>query len=414
MSRFMLTCSRLWLLIWLVGLLVSGNSSSGQAPVPSGTIFYFSTTLNAMRADGSGKTQVLPSVSAGHVLFPRGADPTKPYALRGMPCDQVQGSDPMHDRWYLALVQTNTYDAVTRSNGSPVLNHPHLDLFAYRTDPLNRSQVIAIQLTDLYGIFAPSTGSSPDWSNDSNENSQSSFIALGSGRYIASSFQETTLSDGSTYSTFHADSSPSKAVRLPWTASVIQLQWLMGGVPYRPQSTAEFEALFAWFSGNSRGSSPDGLFYTASLTDRVISLFDHFQTGMVVKQLWNGNGKLEPKYPANPVWSRNGATIAFINEGNSVGTSNGGVWSIPTATGAPKQLAKNSVKAFKLTRTSDPLWSPDSNFIVYRSVTDGTANASELLRIPAGGGTAVNLTADLVPPASGFRWVSNTIAPLAP
>lgn len=390
-----------------------------QAQTPTGTVFYQSNTMKAMRPDGTGKVQVLPEVSFGHVLFPSGADPTKPYALRGIPCDQVHGSDPFHDRWYLTWVQTNTYDEVYIPTGSPFLNYPHLDAFAYRTNPLNRSQVVAVQLTDLYGIFAPDPGIL-DWSNDTNESSLTSFISLSGGYDIRNSFSETTLSDGSSHTTFSSDESlsPYRSVRLPWTASYIQAQWLSGApVPFRPTTPAQLDVCFYGWAGSSRLTSPNGTAFAAVRPDRILSIFDSYDRSITLKVLWNGTGAQEPKYPGNPVWSRDGLSVAFLNEGNSVYSSSGGVWSVPVASGAPRQLAKNVSKGFRLTRFSEPMWSTDSKFIVMKSTQQGStgfATSNDLLRIPAGGGVAVNLTADTSEFVSGMRWVSNVRAPLAP
>ncbi len=137
-----------------IGLLHSGSSQAGKPspppPPPTGTIYYKAGgsaptgyIFNAIKPNGTGLTQnLLPNLAN---LNPIGFQ-------MAIPCGLPQGNATVHDRWWIIALQTGTYDEVINTVGNTIYDVPHYDLFAVRSDPQNRSQLVTVQLTDLYGI----------------------------------------------------------------------------------------------------------------------------------------------------------------------------------------------------------------------------------------------------------------------
>lgn len=398
-----------------------GGGGGGGGPTPTGTIFFEGPAgMMAMNPDGTGKVAVLPSVPPGHPLNQDGAEPI---GLIGSPCDQVYGSDPKQDRWYLWLAKTGTYDKVILANGAEYQpNDPsyraHFDVFAYRTNPENRSEVEVVQVTDFFGLgWGRLSGwGNLTWSNDSNESDSTSYIGSWTvdvqGCYY---FDEV---DGHVLD-FRLD--PTKFLntyvpyRLPVAASEIQASWLLGDdLNLRP---ADLDDILVVHPGGP-DASPDGIHYVVAENRKVVvrDVLD----GALVRTLWDGSGSAQPKYPGAAIWSRDGNTVVFVNNGNNSPAYDAadGVWSVSAAGGTPIPLVKDTMKGKLWTYYTGPLCSPDSQFLSVNSAnweySGGAWNngaPGDVLRLPAGGGTLTNLTADTATRAKGWRWVSNTIAP---
>jgi hypothetical protein len=402
-------------------------------PTPTGTIYY--TTSNgfwAMNPDGTGKTLVSMWAAPGSRLNPDGIDPI---GLYGAPCDQVHGSDLKRDRWYLYSAHTATFDTIiypngavrkattlTRPDGSVSDSYPenmyHYDLFAFRSDPANRNDTVTVQLTDLFGIaWCSLNGLYGNWSNDSNEAGAS---------YVSSGFNDIrgcfyVDDDGNNVLDYTLDPSKYDSIqartmqsyRLPMTGSQIQAAWELGtDINYRPSNPADLDNLF-WKPWSSADVSPNGLFYISAENNQLV--VRQTQSGAFVSVVWNGTST-QPKYPESPVWSRDGNTILFKNGSSANYTSAGGYWRVAAAGGTPVQLVKEDYKGFKWTSYGGGMWSPDSQhlsvtYLLREQSSGATIVTKDVLRLPAAGGSATNLTADDSSPAGGYRWVSNTIAP---
>jgi hypothetical protein len=361
--------------------------------------------------------QVLPVIDASHFLFPDDADPAQPYALGGVPSDQVQGADTFHDRWYLARVRTNTYDEIRFPNGTTEYNWAHNDIFAYRTDPANRANLLIVRLTNWYGNLLLHYNDVPEWSNDSNEaldaeGRPTSYVGGLYARDISARFELALREDGSEYSIVHMDwvQAPLVGKRLPVTASQIETASRLGisdiSDLIEPYSLAIPEGLPM--------VSPDGSLYAES-QNRVVTL-KHCLDRSAVRILWDGTLG-QPESPANFVFSRNGAWLAFINAGWNEYSSSGGVWTMPITGGAtPIQLIKNVQKGAKSQHYQPASWSPDSQYLLVNwSFFDGSVTSKEALYVlPATGGAPLNVTPNATGFVRGARWVSNTPSPVSP
>ena len=101
-------------------------------------------------------------------------------------------------------------------------------------------------------------------------------------------------------------------------------------------------------------------------------------------------------------WSPDGLTIAFDAD-------DGNVWTVPVSgASAPKKVLARTVKY----RYIRPIWSPDSQYLAAEQDNySGTSLIdANLVRLPAGGGTPVDLGKALPSATSGgaaIRWVPN-------
>ena len=94
-------------------------------------------------------------------------------------------------------------------------------------------------------------------------------------------------------------------------------------------------------------------------------------------------------------WSPDGSRIAF---------SVGEIWTIkPDGTNAVRITQHTVTKSTERSQVG-PSWSPDGAFIAYtEAVASGGKTSRSIIRIPSGGGSAVNLTTGLVQ-AGGAKW----------
>lgn len=98
-----------------------------------------------------------------------------------------------------------------------------------------------------------------------------------------------------------------------------------------------------------------------------------------------------------PAWSPDGGRLAF-GRGGEVWTTN------PDGSGGVRLTQKTVNSKGDERVQGSPSWSPDGAFIAYNDVlVSRTKTTPSLMRIPSGGGTPVNLAADLAK-ASGPRW----------
>jgi TolB protein len=109
----------------------------------------------------------------------------------------------------------------------------------------------------------------------------------------------------------------------------------------------------------------------------------------------DGSGLLRVTTGGNdeaPKWSRDGSKLAFEHVIPSVGTNHDKDFDIVTVNAdgtGRKTLVTGGIYR-------DPSWSPDGAWVLYERVdiSDPSQPKCALLKIPAAGGTAVNLTPD--------------------
>lgn len=357
-------------------------------PPPAGTIYYRQnlTQITGMNADGSGKFEALPSTAL--------KDLTPGYSILAMPSDHLTSGS----RWWITYAQTGTYATWISTNGETYTDFPHHDLIAVRRTPANATQLDVVQLTDLYGVLAlvPQSGV---WSNDSNEESNSSFV--GGGVYDLRG----AIDDAGTLD-FRLVIS--MTLRLPVTASEIA----SGMVPPLDGTLTDAEIdSFLWpvlpnrILNRQGTTSPSGILSAVlpspgNVLEVVDAEFPDYNNPVQV--LWDSNVG-SPLAMERPQWSPDGLTIAFAAD-------DGNIWTVPAnGSAAPKKVLARSVKGQMTLKYSLPIWSPDSQYLVVSLKTySGTSLASSgLVRLPAAGGTTTDLGASSIgalTPNYPLRW----------
>jgi hypothetical protein len=401
--RFQFTLSLLVLFAALAGFGNSINPTAFAAnPPATGTIYYRTgTVFYAVKADGTGKSSdVLPNIS----LL------SWPVYGNANPAGHPSGDNPIHDRWWIYPAKTGVYDNYVYPNGTVSHSIGHYDLFAVRSNPQDRSQLVTVQLTDLYGIVS-FEGAAACWSNDSNEDFSTSFVA-GWAQDLRDAFAENP--DGTT--TINAAQRISHTMRLPFTASAINAGWQSSSfVPIGTDSVTEAE-LDSMLSPSMAGTridgqgviSPDGSFYVGNnSSESQLVLRDAAQPASTapIAILWDGAAGA-PNVMSGGQWSPNGLTIA-------VSDSNGNIWTQPaSAATPPKKILSSITKGSTMTAYSSPIWSPDSKYLVVlkQQFSGSTVTGAWLTRLSVADGK----TLDLVPASTTagsfnvpLRWVAD-------
>jgi hypothetical protein len=297
-----------------------------------------------MNPDGSQKTLVLTAAALASFDHPDIIGP--PATPPGSPCDQVYGSDSKQDRWYLGYAPTARYDRIIIPDGRDLANpdrYDHYDVFAYRTDPANRSQLQVVQVTNLFGEGWTEYGMfGAGWSNDSNESATTSHISS-STIDLGDCFVVETDEFGDPVYTIDFRIDPSKwhpatgdFMHIPVTAGEIQTAWnldldldlTLGDAELRPFYTSPLSV------------SPNRTEFVSAENNQLVirSMAD----GSLVRTVWNGSQGIQPTTPSDPVWCRDGATIVFHNGGNNY-SRYGGCEAPGRRRTAPAQLIQNSV-----------------------------------------------------------------------
>jgi len=400
-------------LLTLVGLVAGPLATTvrsappPQPPAPTGTIYYRNGPVYyAVKPDGSGQAaNILPNI--GSVTAP--APLTPPEAN---PAYSPSGSNATHDRWWIYAAPTGVYDHWVYPDGSVVDDVPHWDLFAVRSDA-TRTQLITVQLTDLYGIAR--VGPYPCWSNDGNDDLQNSFVTT-TVKDIRDSFVE--QADGTTTV---VDVALSQSLRLPITISEIQL----GFVPFRPESAeeeADFDAMllpflypagYLWareFDGQGViAPSGNARLRISNDSPLFIEEWTQFPSGSPPLILWDGRDGV-PKSILTAQWSPNGQTIAmddFVTSGApGVGIN---IFTQPASGAtAPKKVLSASVKGQSSFTYSNPMWSPDNKYLVVkkRQFTGTTLTGAWLTRLSLSDGKTLDLC-PIVDAAKPLRWTAD-------
>lgn len=405
--------------------LVLYNSLAFAAPPPAGTIYYsvgsntagspyLGGVLYAIKGDGSGQTANLLPDLQGLTQAPN--------IVQVNPSFRKYGSSAVHDRWWLIPLPTGeVYPEVRYAGGTVKYNVPHNDLFAVRSNPVNRSQLVTVQLTDLYGVVMFPAPINSCWSNDSNEG-PASFVQ-GSFVYdirdaIGENPDGTTVVDVTRWV-------PS-FVNVPLTATEINDGWANHDFkPFGPETAlpAEIDAaihtrptntFFPRIDGQGL-SSPDSAFYLLATGDAHPTPRRMFKmaaaTDTPAQLLWDGNAASPG--PINQCqWSPDGSKIA-ITDYVSGWPEYGNVWTMPAnGSAAPKKVLDSGAKGSTTTMYTNPIWSPDNKYLVVQkqqwsgttltglsimrlSLTDG--KTLDLVQLPMTAGTATLLQ----------RWVAD-------
>lgn len=403
-------------LAMLAGLMLTGSLPTDNYPAyaakppapppppppPTGTIYYRTglpgpLVYSAVKPDGSGQAaDILPNIGK-----------------TANPAFSPSGSNAMHDRWWLSFRQTGVYDRWVNSDGGVTYNAVHHDLFAVRSDPLDRSQLIRVQLTDLYGIARITFNC---WSNDGNNDLQNSFVTA-----AVYDLRDAFVVEADETTTVHAAQIHDHSLRLPLTISDIQ----PGFVPFGPESwanEAELDAMLLpllYPAGGAIGKSdgqgaiaPSGNFCLRTPPGPGVSLiieeWTQSPSGAPPVILVDGiNGVPNDIWTAQ--WSPDGQTIAMVENGFGE-LGEGSIYTQPASgASAPKLVLNNSVKGQTITTYSQPIWSPDSKHlaVVKRQYnTGGALTGAWLTRLTLSDGKKL----DLVPIADDtelLRWAAD-------
>lgn len=374
-------------------------------PAPSGTIYYRTgMSFNAVKPDGSGQAaNLLPGIGAM----------TSPVFGNANPAFFKSGSNSTQDRWFIYPGNNGTYDEYITRSGSTLYDFPHRDLFAVRSNPADRSQLIVVQLTDLYGIvtFEPA---SAGWSNDSNDN-PASFVESWA-QDLSSAYSEIEDPDtGEITTRLDASLQIPCTARLPLTSSDLDAG---GIIPIGPDTVtpAQLHAMlwpYMFRAARIDGQgiiSPDGLdFLSINSTQGTRLEIVDATTGSAAQLLWDGTAGV-PNVISRAQWSPSGTTIA-IAERVSTYPGGGHIWTQPAdASASPKKVLSATTSGSNKTAYSEPIWSPDNQYLVVlkQRYSGTTLTGAWITRVKVSDGK----TQDLVSvPTSGdrapLRWVSN-------
>jgi len=389
---------------------VLGFPGDAAAQTPSGTIYYKSgTAFYAIKPDGTGKaSNILPNI----------------YLLSGPaygianPAYSPSGGNAIHDRWFIYTANTGSYDEYVNSNGTVSYDEEHRDLFAVRSNPQDRSQLITVQLTDLYGIVKMFPAASC-WSNDGN-NSSGSFVTGWAYDLRDAYSEEEDPETGEITTVLRAADQISISLRLPLTSSELNSGWLDGTLePVSPDTVSEAELdEMLWPSMRGVGRidkqgalAPDGTRFLRTFGPQTQVQIMDAASETLVQLLWDGSTSA-PNVMQDAQWSPNGQTIVIGDRDASL-PSGGNIWTQP-ASGAspPKKVLSSTVSGSTKIAYSNPIWSPDNNYVVVlkQRYSGSTLNGAWITRVKVSDGKTLDLTA--VSTVSGVgsqpvRWVSN-------
>ena len=150
--------------------------------------------------------------------------------------------------------------------------------------------------------------------------------------------------------------------------------------------------------GVIRGSIPDAYYFSFS-PDMSMVVADRYYTtnGLRIVDVATGAQMQLISGSANmPAWSPSGSKIAFRVPGNGAGDT----VDVVSVNGTAR------VNLYKARRDSlyVPSWSPDSAFVAFiYEIQDGFFT-KDVYRVPAAGGAAINLTADISASAALMGW----------
>lgn len=394
----------------LLGMAL-GAVETVHAAGPSGTIYYQAynssgASFNAIKPDGSGQsTNLLPNLlsltDASLITYVN-------------PSFHAYGTVPTKDRWWIVPLPNGTYDEVRDGGGGIHYDVPHHDLFAVRQDPQNRSQLVVVQVTDLFGIVMFNKLGNTCWSNDTND-AAASFVQGTMAYDIRPAFEF----DDSTGTTF-VDYAKwvNCAVNVPLTAGEIQAGWQANNfLPFGPDSALPEEVDAAIRHVPDRSStfypridgqgafSPDGAFALANTPDRHFFKLDA-ASGSIVQTLFTD------QITGLAQWSPSGSSVAISDyAGQGWAPNYGNIQTIPANGGTLKKVLAATVRGSTQTMYRNPVWSPDSKYMaVTKEVWSGsTLTGLWITRLSLSDGKTLDL---LSLPTSGtnttlLRWVAD-------
>lgn len=340
LARFSLTLT----LLLVAAVPTLGQTARGKPgppppplPPPPGTIYYWmQDTFWKMKADGSGKTPVAPAASIPGFY---------------QPSSLVYGNG---DRWYL-------------STERPDPSVGWEDIYAYR---VVGGQIQKVRVTSFNTqMFAYRW--TLQWSNDG-EDSFISFKAQDIREYWDNGENEDLLKDG--IYRIHVSGAQIQAAADDEPGNpVVEMPFDMSAVEH-VVSAYTYHELFGWYTW-----SPDGnriaYSYKPTVETQYASLLLHNLTTA----------------QTTPILAREPSGFSWSPSRDELLTNDFRVYNLSGG------LLRTVLIGDKSNGYSQPRWSPDGNHLVFRhdKIKGGVSNAFAIARIPATGGTIVQLTNDL-------------------